>query len=262
LWDFWKTEVESVRALPFVLRGSPITCSLRYRCSETSFSSRVTTMAEVAGSSRRERPGYFVCSAEFLSGGEKAPASHQGGLQRRRRSLCSHYGPLARAAVSGREQGHAGRKWRSHFPSNAERHPFGAAPARTSRRSRSAPIYAAVLKERYDFAWMISFSCCLFRVAISARRNDGYRHLCMMQNSARNRSQKYAAQAMSLVSSDDNEVDMLANLIGIIHGYRCLTSGFTGGLCEDRRSRNSLGDWPKMRLNTRLNWVSDWKPTS
>jgi hypothetical protein len=26
--------------------------------------------------------------------------------------------------------------------------------------------------------------------------------------------------------------------------------------------RNSVGDWPKTRLNMRLNWVSDWKPTS
>ena len=32
----------------------------------------------------------------------------------------------------------------------------------------------------------------------------------MMQNSARNRSQKHAAQAMSLVSSDDDQIDVLA----------------------------------------------------
>ena len=31
-----------------------------------------------------------------------------------------------------------------------------------------------------------------------------------MQDSARNRSQKYATQAMSLVSSDDDQIDMLA----------------------------------------------------
>jgi phosphatidylserine/phosphatidylglycerophosphate/cardiolipin synthase-like enzyme len=50
-------------------------------------------MAET-GSGRREQPGYFVCSAKFLSGGEKDPPSHQGGLQYRRRSLRSHHGPL------------------------------------------------------------------------------------------------------------------------------------------------------------------------
>jgi hypothetical protein len=32
----------------------------------------------------------------------------------------------------------------------------------------------------------------------------------MMQDSPRNRSQKYAAQTMSLVSSNDNEINMLA----------------------------------------------------
>ena len=86
----------------------------------------------------------------------------------------------------------------------------GAARARTSRRNRPAPIYAAVSHERDDFAWMIWFSYCLFSHGSFSRRNDGYCHLCMMQNSARNRSQKYAAQAMSLVSSDDDQIDMLA----------------------------------------------------
>src|ERR1700720_2306971 len=31
---------------------------------------------------------------------------------------------------------------------------------------------------------------------------------------------------------------------------------------QERCWRNSVGDRPKMRLNMRLNWVSDWKPTS
>ncbi len=30
----------------------------------------------------------------------------------------------------------------------------------------------------------------------------------------------------------------------------------------DRRPRYKVGDSPSMRLNTRLNWVKDWKPTS
>ncbi len=116
-----------LRLESFVLRGSPIARSLRYRCSETCLSSRLTTMAEAAGRGRREQPGYFVCSAEFLPRGEEGPPSHQGQLRCRRRGLRSDHGPLARTAFGGREQSYAARERRSDFPCNAERHPFGAA---------------------------------------------------------------------------------------------------------------------------------------
>src|SRR5439155_8024552 len=107
-----RNQLEFVCASSFALRQSPITRSLRCRCSETCLSSRVTTMAEAAGRGHREQPGYFVCSAEFLPCGEEGPPFHPSQLQCRRRRLRSDHGPLARTVSGGREQSHATRERR------------------------------------------------------------------------------------------------------------------------------------------------------
>jgi hypothetical protein len=82
-----------------ICEGAQFARWLRYRCSETSFSSRLTTMAEAARHGRREQPGYFVCSTEFFPGREESPPSHQGQLRCGRRHLRSHHGGLARTAL-------------------------------------------------------------------------------------------------------------------------------------------------------------------
>jgi hypothetical protein len=38
--------------------------------------------------------------------------------------------------------------------------------------------------------------------------------------------------------------------------------GSEAGYIEGSRIRYLVGDTPTMRLNTRLKWVKDWKPTS
>src|SRR4029450_2989776 len=83
-----------------------VECWLRYRCSEPSFSSRPTTMAEAARHGRREQPGYFVCSTEFFPNGEESPPSHQGQLRCGRRGLPSYDGSFTRTPLGERKQSH------------------------------------------------------------------------------------------------------------------------------------------------------------
>jgi len=110
-----------------ICEGAQFARWLRYRCSETSFLSRLTTMAEAALHGRREQSGYFVCSAEFFPDGEESPPSHQGQLRCGRRGLPSYDGSPTRTSLCEREQSNTRRKRRSDFPRNAERYPFGSA---------------------------------------------------------------------------------------------------------------------------------------
>ena len=87
-----------------ICEGAQFARWLRYRCSETSFSSRLTTMAEAARHGRREQPGYFVCNAEFFPDGEESPPSHQGQLRCGRRGLPSCDGSFTRTPLCEKEQ--------------------------------------------------------------------------------------------------------------------------------------------------------------
>jgi len=110
-----------------ICEGAQFARWLRYRCSETSFLSRLTTMAEAALHGRREQHGYFVCSAEFFPDGEESPPSHQGQLRCGPRGLPSYDGSPTRTPLCEREQSNTIRKRRSDFPGNAEPYPFGSA---------------------------------------------------------------------------------------------------------------------------------------
>ena len=96
--------VSSRVAAKTICEGAQFARWLRYRCSETSFLSRLTTIAEAALQGRREQPGYFVCSAEFFPDGEESPPSHQGQLRCGRRGLPSYDGSPTRTPLCEREQ--------------------------------------------------------------------------------------------------------------------------------------------------------------
>src|SRR5262245_50356700 len=83
----------------------------------------------------------------------------------------------------------------------------GATRAPMNQKNLRVPICAEVLRAPDDFAAIFSFLCLSGNFTWG---NDAYRHFCMVQNSSRNRSQKHASETTSLVSSNNDQIDVLS----------------------------------------------------
>ena len=78
-------------------------------------------MAEAARHGRREGLATFFVAGNSFPDGEESPPSPSGLIM-----VLAMMGRLL-GPPSERKQSHTIRKWRSDFPGNAERHPFGLA---------------------------------------------------------------------------------------------------------------------------------------